>query len=108
LNFKTNTWVTYRPNAKTGRGEIVITAPDKKVTTMETSTSLAHNYILNMDFQGDDIWVATATGLSHGIRETTRESNKEGKVHEHTTASVEQSRRKRKLSPRRPSPTTPC
>ncbi|HKM82891.1 MAG TPA: hypothetical protein VJY15_18270, partial [Candidatus Acidoferrum sp.] len=92
LNFKTNTWVTYRPNAKTGGGEIVITAPDKKVTTMETPTSLAHNYILNMDFQGDDIWVATATGLSHGIRENTRksnkeETNKEGKVHEHTTAS---------------------
>ena len=87
LNFKTNTWVTYRPNAKTGRGEIVITAPDKKVTTLETPTSLAHNYILNMDFQGDDIWVATATGLSHGIKESTRESNKEGKVHEHTTAS---------------------
>jgi len=53
---------------------------------METPTSLAHNYILNLDFQGDDIWVATATGLSHGIRESTRESNKEGKVHEHTTA----------------------
>lgn len=92
LNYKTNTWVTYRPNAKTGRGEIVITAPGKKVTTMETPTSLAHNYILNMDFQGDDIWVATATGLSHGIRENTRksnkeETNKEGKVHEHTTAS---------------------
>jgi ligand-binding sensor domain-containing protein len=87
LNFKTNTWVTYRPNAKTGRGEIIITGPDKKVTTRETPTSLAHNYILNLDFQGDDIWVATATGLSHGIRETTRESNKEGKVHEHTTTS---------------------
>ena len=86
LNYKTNTWVTYRPNAKTGRGEIVITEPDKKVTTLETPTSLAHNYILNMDFQGDDIWVATATGLSHGIKESTRESNKEGKVHEHTTA----------------------
>jgi len=82
LNYKTNTWVTYRPNAETGRGEIIITAPDKKVTKLETSTSLAHNYILNMDFQGEDIWVATAKGLSRGIRQ----SQKEGKVHEHSTS----------------------
>jgi hypothetical protein len=25
--------------------------------------------VLNFDFQGDDIWVATAEGLSHGIRQ---------------------------------------
>jgi ligand-binding sensor domain-containing protein len=81
LNYKTNTWVTYRPNAETGHGEIVITGPDKKVTKLETPTSLAHNYILNLDFQGEDIWVATATGLSHGMRET----NKEGIRHERTT-----------------------
>jgi len=79
LNFKTNTWVTYRPAKEGGRGEILITRPDKKVTKLETPTSLAHNYILNMDFQGEDIWVATALGLSHGIRE----SNKEGKPHEY-------------------------
>ena len=29
----------------------------------------AHNYILGVDFQGDDLWVATAKGLSHGIRQ---------------------------------------
>ncbi len=27
-----------------------------------------HDYVLGVDFQGDDIWVATAKGLSHGIR----------------------------------------
>ena len=32
-------------------------------------TAPAHNYILGVDFQGDDIWVATAKGLSHGIRQ---------------------------------------
>jgi ligand-binding sensor domain-containing protein len=69
LDYKTNTWVTYLPNPKTGRGEILITSPDGKKKTISTPTSLAHNYILNMDFQGDDIWVATAQGLSHGIRQ---------------------------------------
>ena len=32
-------------------------------------TELAHQYVLGVDFQGDDIWVATAHGLSHGVRE---------------------------------------
>jgi hypothetical protein len=83
LNFKTNTWVTYRPNKDSGKGEIVITGPDKKVTTLDTPTSLAHNYILNLAFQGEDIWVATAAGLSHGMHE----SHKEGKTNEQARAS---------------------
>ncbi len=83
LNFKTNIWVTYRPNKDTGKGEVVITTPDKKVTKLETPTSLAHNYILNLAFQGDDIWVATAAGLSHGIHE----SHKEGKTDDQSRTS---------------------
>ncbi len=55
-----------------------MTAADKKVTKIETPTSLAHNYILNLAFQGDDIWVAMAAGLSHGIHQ----SYKEGTSHE--------------------------
>ncbi len=68
LNYTTNTWVTYRPAAD-GKGAVEITWPDGKKTHVETAGSLAHNYILNMDFQGDDVWVATARGLSHGIRD---------------------------------------
>jgi hypothetical protein len=74
LDFKTNTWVTYRPSKQHGLGEIEITWPDQKKTTLDAPTSLAHNYILNMDFQGKDIWVATAKGLSHGIREPQMEA----------------------------------
>ncbi len=40
-----------------------------KVTPVPVTTAPAHNYILGIDFQGDDIWVATAKGLSHGIRQ---------------------------------------
>ena len=75
LDFKTNTWVTYRPAKDHEHGEIQITTPDKKVTKLQTATSIAHNYTLNMDFQGDDIWVATAQGLSHGIREPEKETH---------------------------------
>ena len=69
FNPTTNTWITYRPDAKTGRGEILITRPDGSKRQIASSTTLAHNYILNLDFQGDDIWVATANGLSHGTRQ---------------------------------------
>ena len=88
LNFKTNTWVTYRPKKDSGKGEIVITTPDKQITTIETPTSLAHNYIINLAFKGDDIWVATAAGLSHGIRERQKESHEEGKSHEQAESSL--------------------
>ena len=74
LDYKTNTWVNYRPDKKTGHGEIEIVWPDKTKTKLETPTALAHNYILNMDFQGEDVWVATAQGLSHGIREIQKEN----------------------------------
>ena len=83
LNFKTNTWVTYRPTKDGSGGEILITDAHRKLSRRTTGTSLAHNYILNLAFQGDDIWVATAKGLSHGIRESQK---KEGKQNEHNTS----------------------
>lgn len=74
LNTATSTWVTYRPDAKTGRGEILLRRSGGSKQRMESATTLAHNYILNLDFQGDDIWVATANGLSHGMRQTAKQS----------------------------------
>jgi ligand-binding sensor domain-containing protein len=68
LNTRTGTWVTYRRDAKTGRGEVLVTRRDGSTERVAMEMSLAHNYILNTDFQGDDIWVATAQGLSHGMR----------------------------------------
>ena len=96
LDYDTNTWASYWPKRdvapglspapaalkggatfsqpRSGQGEIEITWPDGKKQKLFTPTSLAHNYILNMDFQGEDIWVATALGLSHGIRELQKEN----------------------------------
>jgi hypothetical protein len=42
---------------------------DGNTTRVEVDSAPAHNYILGVDFQGDDLWVATAKGLSHGIRQ---------------------------------------
>ncbi len=73
LNTSTNTWITYSRNQKTGHGEILITHADGSKRRIISDTSLAHNYILNTAFQGDDIWVATAQGLSHGIHAQPKE-----------------------------------
>ena len=39
-----------------------------KVTRVPVDTAPAHHYTFGVDFQGDDVWVATAKGVSHGIR----------------------------------------
>jgi len=74
LDYSTNTWVSYWPGKQKGQGDITITWPDGKKEKLTTPTALAHNYILNLDFQEEDIWVATALGLSHGIRNIQKEN----------------------------------
>ena len=61
-------WAVYRPALDTHAPEMWIRAKDGTVKRMDVTTAPAHNYILGVDFQGDDLWVATAEGLSHGIR----------------------------------------
>jgi hypothetical protein len=73
LNIKTNTWIVYSRDEKSGHGQILITHADGSKQRIISKTSLAHSYILNIDFQGDDIWVATAQGLSHGIHAQSKE-----------------------------------
>jgi len=61
-------WAVYRPALDTHKPEMLVRDKAGKVTRIETETAPAHNYVLGVDFDGDDIWVATAKGLSHGIR----------------------------------------
>ena len=62
-------WAVYRPALDSGKPEMLVRDADGKTTSIPVDTAPAHNYILGIDFQGDDIWVATAHGLSHGIRQ---------------------------------------
>lgn len=62
-------WAVYRPSLATGKPEMLVRDAKGTVTSVPVTTAPAHNYILNLDFQGNDIWVATARGLSHGILE---------------------------------------
>jgi ligand-binding sensor domain-containing protein len=60
-------WAVYRPSLQTGKPEMLVRDAAGKVTQVETDTAPAHNYTFGVDFQGKDIWVATAKGLSHGM-----------------------------------------
>ena len=66
--FDGTNWAVYRPSLETGRAEMLVRDAEGKVTRTDAESAPAHNYILAIDFQGDDVWVATAKGLSHGIR----------------------------------------
>ncbi|MDX2152769.1 MAG: two-component regulator propeller domain-containing protein [Bryobacteraceae bacterium] len=63
-----DSWTVYRPSLETGRPEIVRRDGAGKTTREDAPSAPAHHYIFAVDFQGEDLWVATAKGLSHGIR----------------------------------------
>jgi ligand-binding sensor domain-containing protein len=59
-SFNGERWITYNPG-----GEIVITE-ENGVEKNGIGSSIAHNFVMGVDFQGDDIWVATSKGVSFG------------------------------------------
>jgi ligand-binding sensor domain-containing protein len=65
-------WAIYRPALDTGKPEMLVRDGDGNTTRIEVDSAPAHNYILGVDFQGDDLWVATAKGLSHGSRQRSK------------------------------------
>ena len=62
-------WAVYRPSLVDGKPEMTVRDARGTVTAVPVTSAPSHNYVLGIDFQGDDIWVATAHGLSHGIRQ---------------------------------------
>jgi ligand-binding sensor domain-containing protein len=62
-------WAVYRPALDTGKPEMLVRDADGNTSHADVDSAPAHNYVLGVDFQGDDLWVATAKGLSHGIRQ---------------------------------------
>ena len=62
-------WAVYRPSLDAGKPEMLVRDAAGNVTSVAVETAPAHNYIFGIDFQGDDVWVATARGVSHGVRQ---------------------------------------
>jgi len=62
-------WAVYRSSLKDGKPEMTVRDAAGKVSPVAVTSAPAHNYILGIDFQGKDLWLATAKGLSHAIRQ---------------------------------------
>ena len=60
-------WATYR-RLKDGRGEVRFFQGAKELEVRSTPAALADNFVLGVDALGDDVWVATGRGVSHGVR----------------------------------------
>jgi ligand-binding sensor domain-containing protein len=68
-DFKTNTWVTYTRDTKGQGGKAVVMRDRDVLETVELPVAIPHNFIINYDIDGSDVWVATAKGLGWGIGE---------------------------------------
>jgi ligand-binding sensor domain-containing protein len=70
VDFATNTWVVYTrdPNGH-GGGKAVVMRDRQAIETVEMPESIPHNFIINADIDGNDVWLATAKGLGWGIGE---------------------------------------
>ncbi len=63
--FNSEEWITYK---KTDSGGENIFYKEGSSTKKSTSTGISHNFTIGVDFQGDDVWVATSYGLCKGTR----------------------------------------
>jgi ligand-binding sensor domain-containing protein len=66
-SFDGKTWVTYRRNPNNNGGEVLISDGATGVKKWTYPTTIAHNFVLGVDFQGDTLWVTTAKGVSQGV-----------------------------------------
>jgi len=71
VDYDSNRWVTYTPIHGPREGdkgwEARLFQEGKLLEKRPLKTGLANNFIWYCEFQGEDIWVATSRGLSHGI-----------------------------------------
>ncbi len=71
--FNGKTWVCYQRYDNKSGGKVLITNGPKltdgvKTTTYPAPTSLSHNFVLGVDANDNEIWVATSHGVSRGKR----------------------------------------
>ena len=74
--FDGESWAVYRPDPTTRTPEMTTRDAAGKIARVAVTTAPAHHYTFGVDFQGDDLWVATAKGVSHGIRVQQGDSKK--------------------------------
>ncbi len=69
MDFETNTWVAYTRDPKTLRGKALITRDKTVLKEIDLEVGVPHNFIISVDFDGNDVWVGTSKGLGLGLGE---------------------------------------
>lgn len=69
MDAATNTWVTYTRDPKSKSGKAVVSRDKTVLETVEMGLNLPHNYILAIDVDGSDVFIATSKGLAWGVGE---------------------------------------
>ncbi len=59
-------WVTYKKADNSVNGKAILTTGAEKTSEVKLSPSIAHNYIIGVDAEGNKLWVATSKGVSCG------------------------------------------
>ncbi len=66
-DFPTETVVAYTRDENTLRGKAQIYRSGKLLKTVDMENAVPHNFIINLDHDGHDTWVATGKGLAWAI-----------------------------------------
>jgi len=66
-DFPTESVVTYTRDPNTLRGKAQVFQAGKPVATVDMAKGVPHSFIINVDVDGNDIWIATGKGLGWGI-----------------------------------------
>jgi len=66
-DFPTDTWVTYTMDPETHAGHVVVSRDKEVLETVTTEKGIPHDYVLWVEFDGQDAWVGTSKGLGHAI-----------------------------------------
>jgi hypothetical protein len=69
MDAATNTWVAYTRDPKSKTGKAVVTRDKTVLETVEMGLNLTHNYILAIDVEDNDVFIATSKGLAWGVGE---------------------------------------
>ena len=80
VHYESNRWVTYAPQQDPmdyqGAWVARVYQEGDLLETVPLAHGLANNFILGVDFQGDDVWVATSKGISRGRLGSSESSGK--------------------------------
>ena len=67
MDAETDTWVAYTSDGKNHTGKALIKRGHDIIKTVDTGYNVPHNFIICVDFDGNDVWVGTSKGVGHGI-----------------------------------------